>query len=76
MERSGYDEKHASRVATLFHTAPEEAGQVLALTKPRFAAVYHFFNDFDTGGDIERKIRQHYDGPLALAQDLMVCISR
>ena len=60
----------------MFHTAPEEAGQVLALTKPRFAAVYHFFNDFDTAGDIERKIRQHYDGPLALAQDLMVCISR
>jgi ribonuclease Z len=72
VERSGYDEKHARKVATMFHTAPEEAGQVLALTKPRFAAVYHFFNDFDTGADIERKIRQHYDGPLALAQDLMV----
>ena len=33
------------------HTAPEEAGQVLA-------AVYHFFNDFDTAGEIEREISQ------------------
>jgi len=40
--------------------------------KPRCAAVYHFFNDFDTGVEIERDIRMHYDGPLALAQDLMV----
>ena len=54
------------------HTAPHEAGQVLALVKPRFAAVYHFFNDFDTGADIEHAIRKHYNGPLALAQDLMV----
>jgi len=72
VERSGYDQKHANSVATMFHTAPEEAGQVLALIKPRFAAVYHFFNDFDTGADIERKIRTYYDGPLMLAQDLMV----
>ena len=56
----------------MIHTAPDEAGQVLALVKPRFAVVYHFFNDFDTGAEIEREIRKHYDGPLALAQDLMV----
>ena len=56
----------------MMHTAPDEAGQVLALVKPRFAVIYHFFNDFDTGMEIEREIRKHYDGPLALAQDLMV----
>jgi ribonuclease Z len=54
------------------HTAPDEAGRVLALVQPRFAGVYHFFNDFDTHAEIEREIRKHYDGPLALAQDLMV----
>ena len=54
------------------HTAPEECGKVLALVKPRHAVVYHFFNDFDTAPEIEREIRKHYQGPLALAQDLMV----
>jgi ribonuclease Z len=72
IERSGYNEGHARKAGTMAHTAPDEAGQVLAMVKPRFAAVYHFFNDFDTGADIERSIRKHYDGPLALAQDLMV----
>lgn len=72
MERSGYNEDHARRAGTMVHTMPEEAGKVLALVKPRYAAVYHFFNDFDTGAEIERAIRKHYDGPLALAQDLMV----
>ena len=72
IERSGYDEKHARTVSTMIHTAPDEVGQVLARVKPRFAVVYHFFNDFDTGMEIEREIRRHYNGPLALAQDLMV----
>jgi ribonuclease Z len=40
--------------------------------KPRLAVAYHFFNDFDTGPEVERDIRKNYDGPLALAQDLMV----
>ncbi len=45
---------------------------MLALVKPRQAVVFHFFNDFDTAPEIEREIRKHYQGPLALAQDLMV----
>jgi ribonuclease Z len=72
VERSGYDENTARTVGTMIHTAPEEAGRVLALVRPRLAAVFHFFNDFDTGADIEREIRKSYDGRLALAQDLMV----
>jgi len=72
IERSGYDEKTARYIGTMAHTTPEEAGQVLALVRPRFAVVYRFFNDFDTGAEIEREIRKNYDGPLALAQDLMV----
>ena len=72
IERSGYDEKSARGIGTVAHTAPEEAGKVLALVEPRLAVVYHFFNDFDTRAEIEREIRKHYAGPLALAQDLMV----
>jgi len=72
IERSGYDEATAREIGRVAHTAPDDAGQLLALVKPRLAAVYHFFNDFDTGAEIEREIRNHYDGPLVLAQDLMV----
>jgi ribonuclease Z len=72
MERSGYDEQMARGIGTMAHSAPEETGFVLNAVKPRLAVVYHFFNDFDTGPEIEREIRKHYAGPLALAQDLMV----
>jgi ribonuclease Z len=72
MERSGYDEKMARGIGTMAHTAPEEAGRVLDLVRPRLAVLYHFFNDFDTAFEIERDVRKHYQGPLALAQDLMV----
>jgi ribonuclease Z len=72
IERSGYDEKTARAVGTVAHTAPDEAGRVLAMVKPRLAAVFHFLHDFDTAVEIEREIRKHYAGPLALAQDLMV----
>ena len=54
------------------YAAPEECGKVLSMVKPRQAVVYHIFNDFDTAPEIEREIRKHYQGPLALAQDLMV----
>jgi ribonuclease Z len=57
IERSGYPEKSAIGIGTIAHTAPEECGKVLALVKPP---------------EIEREIRKNYQGPLALAQDLMV----
>jgi ribonuclease Z len=72
IERSGYPEKSAIGIGTMAHTSPEECGKVLALVKPRLAVAYHFFNDFDTGPEVERDIRKNYQGPLALAQDLMV----
>lgn len=72
MDRSGYDERTAKGVGTMAHTAPAEAGHVLDQVRPRLAVLYHFFNDFDTAPEIEREVRKHYQGPLALARDLMV----
>lgn len=72
MARSGYDERTAKGIGTMAHTAPDEAGYVLAQVKPRLGVLYHFFNDFDTVFEMEREVRKHYQGPLALAQDLMV----
>lgn len=72
MERSGYDERMAKGIGTIAHTAPSEVGHVLDAVNPRHAAIYHFFNDFDTAFEIEREVRRAYRGPLSLAQDLMV----
>jgi ribonuclease Z len=72
MERSGYDERTARGIGTIAHSDPAEAGKVLELVQPRLAVVFHFFNDFDTAGEMEHEIRKAYTGPLALAKDLMV----
>ena len=72
MERSGYDERTARGIGTMAHSDPVEAGYVLQAVKPRLGVLYHFFNDYDLLADIERDVRTHYDGKLALAQDFMV----
>jgi ribonuclease Z len=72
MERSGYDERTARGIGTIAHSDPVEAGYVLQKVNPRLGVLYHFFNDYDLLADIERDVREHYKGKLALAQDLMV----
>ena len=72
MKRSGYDERTARGIGTIVHSDPAEAGKVFELCQPRLAVAFHFFNDFDTSGEMEAEIRKHYKGPLALAKDLMV----
>jgi len=72
MERSGYDERSARGIGTIAHSDPVEAGYVLQQVNPRLGVLYHFFNDYDLLADIERDVREHYKGKLALAQDLMV----
>ena len=59
-------------VATQIHTAPPAFGRVMSEIKPRMAVAYHFFNDFDTAPDILEGIRSTYDGPLTLANDMLV----
>ncbi len=62
----------ALNVGTQVHTSPAQFGKVMALTRPRMAVGYHFFNDFDTAPVMLADIRKTYDGPLALATDYMV----
>ena len=62
----------ALQVGTQIHTAPEAFGKVMSMVKPRHAVAYHFFKDHDTTGPILERIRTTYDGPLSLAEDLMV----
>lgn len=70
--RTGHDPKGGAKVTSQIHTDPSDVGRILQMCSPRQAAVFHFYNDFDTAAEIEACIRKAYKGPLALTQDLMV----
>lgn len=59
-------------VGTRVHTQPAAAGKVFSLLQPRMAIAYHFVNDVSTNQQVMQEIRSTYDGPLTLAQDLLV----
>jgi ribonuclease Z len=72
VEKQRFTPQTALNVGTQVHTSPAQFGKVMALTEPRLAVGYHFFNDFDTAPVVLADIRKTYDGPLALAVDYMV----
>jgi len=72
MEKYGFSARAALNVATGVHTAPAAFGKMMSEVKPRMAIAFHFFNDFDTRYPILEGIRSTYDGPLTMADDLMV----
>lgn len=72
IEKQRFTPQTALNVGTQVHTSPAQFGKVMALTQPRLAVGYHFFNDFDTAPVVLADIRKTYDGPLALATDYMV----
>jgi len=72
IEKFKFTPQGALDVGTQVHTSPEAYGKMMSIIKPRMAVAYHFFNDWDTASDIERRIRTTYDGPLSLSTDYMV----
>ena len=72
MEKYGFSAQAALNVGTGVHTVPAAFGKVMSEVRPRMAVAYHFFNDFDTRFPIYQGIRSTYDGPLAMATDLLV----
>tara|TARA_Y100000588_G_scaffold136518_1_gene150255 strand:- start:211 stop:1338 length:1128 start_codon:yes stop_codon:yes gene_type:complete len=72
IRRRGFEPKVAEMVATNYHTSPAQAGKVFSIVKPRLAVAYHFFNDLDTKYEVLEEIRTTYDGPLTLAEDMVV----
>ena len=72
IEKMNFPVARALNVGTQIHTAPAAFGKVMSMTKPRMAIAYHFFNDFNTAPGILSEIRSTYDGPLTLAQDMLV----
>lgn len=71
-ERTNYSEEQLHAIGSGAHTQPHEAGMVFDAVRPELAIAYHFSNDISTCGEIRDEIRRNYQGPLHLAEDLMV----
>jgi ribonuclease Z len=59
-------------VGTYVHTAPQAFGKIMSEVKPKLAIAYHFFNEAGTHDIMLEAIRETYDGPLSLAEDMLV----
>jgi ribonuclease Z len=68
----GWDLAQATYVSTRIHTEPTAFGKVMATLKPRMAVGYHSVQSPENNAAITDGIRKVYDGPLAIARDLMV----
>jgi ribonuclease Z len=68
----GWDLGQATFVSTRIHTEPQAFGKVMSAVKPRLAIGYHSVQSPENNAAIMDEIRKTYDGPLALARDLMV----
>lgn len=68
----GWDLTQATYVSTRIHTEPQAFGKVMSQIKPRLAVGYHSVQSPENNAAIMDGVRKTYDGPLALARDLMV----
>ncbi|MCH8083228.1 MAG: MBL fold metallo-hydrolase [Myxococcales bacterium] len=68
----GWDLTQAMWVSTRIHTEPQAFGKVMSAVKPRLAVGYHSVQSPENNAAIMDGVRKTYDGPLALARDLMV----
>ena len=68
----GWDLRQATWVSTRIHTEPKAFGKVMSAIKPRLAVGYHSVQSPENNAAIMDGVRATYQGPLALARDLMV----
>ena len=71
-EYFGWDLAQATFVSTRIHTEPQAFGKVMSAVQPRLAVGYHSVQSPENNAAIMDEVRKTYDGPLALARDLMV----
>lgn len=71
-EYFGWSLTQATYVSTRIHTEPQAFGKVMSQIKPRLAVGYHSVQSPENNAAIMDGVRSTYDGPLALARDLMV----
>lgn len=68
----GWDLTQATYVSTRIHSEPQAFGKVMSAVNPRLAVGYHSVQSPENNAAIMDGVRKTYDGPLALARDLMV----
>ena len=61
----------AMNICNGVHCPPRSAGKIFSLTRPRLAVLYHLMLSEDLLLPILDDLRVTYDGPVALARDLM-----
>ena len=64
--------KIAENVVYGAHTTPDLLGEVFKIAKPTLGVATHYFQDDDLIDPFFESIGSTYDGPVVLAQDLMV----
>jgi ribonuclease Z len=64
--------REATFVSSYIHTPPEGFGKVMSAVKPRMAVAFHTVLLPDIHQGMLEGIRKTYDGPLTIANDLMV----
>ena len=67
----GWDMRQATFVSSYIHTPPGGFGKIMSEVKPRLAVGYHTIRQPELDQMIVEEIRKTYDGPLAIADDLM-----
>jgi ribonuclease Z len=70
-EATGLPLETALKITGMAHTIPAQMGKILELVKPRMAALWHL--DVTPGVDmVLDELGAHYEGPVAVTQDLTV----
>lgn len=62
----------AEQIVNGVHTSPAMAGRVFKKAGARMSVMWHFAVDHETVGPAFKEMREHYDGPVTIAQDLTV----
>ena len=67
----GFPPRQATFVSSYIHTPPAGFGKIMSEVNPRLAVGYHTIRRPELDQMIVEEIRETYDGPLAIADDLM-----
>jgi len=60
----------AEQIVNGVHTSPAMAGKIFKQSGARMSVMWHFAVDHETVGPAFNEMREHYDGPVTIAQDL------
>ena len=67
----GFPPRQATFVSSYIHTPPAAFGKIMSAVEPRLAVAYHAILVPEMRQEIIETVRSTYDGPLAVASDLM-----